>query len=49
MVKKQQMRWNQLAAQRFLGIRIHMRYGTLEDTFRYWHKGSRPIATGHLA
>jgi hypothetical protein len=44
MVKKQQMRWNRYTVQRFLDVRIHVLNGTLEDTFRHWHKGFRPVA-----
>jgi len=43
MVKKQQMRWNRYTVQRFLDVRIHALNGTLEDTFRHWHKGFRPV------
>jgi hypothetical protein len=44
MVKKQQMRWNRYTVQRFLDVRIHVLNGTLEDAFRHWHRGFRPIA-----
>jgi hypothetical protein len=44
MVKKQQMRWNRYTVQSFLDVRIHVLNGTLEDTFRHWHKGFRPLA-----
>ena len=44
MVKKQQMRWNHFTVQRFLDVRIHVLNGTLEDAFRHWHKGFRPVA-----
>ena len=44
MVKKQQMRWNRFTVQRFLDVRIHVLNGTLEDAFRHWHKGFRPVA-----
>ena len=43
MVKKQQMRWNRDTVQRFLDARIHVLNGTLEDAFRHWHKGFRPV------
>jgi hypothetical protein len=43
MVKKQQMRWNRFTVQRFLDVRIHVLNGTLEDAFRHWHKGFRPV------
>ena len=44
MVKKQQMRWNRYTVQRFLEVRVHVLNGTLEDAFRHWHKGLRPVA-----
>jgi len=44
MVKKQQMRWNRYTVQSFLDVRIHVLNGTLEDAFRQWHKGFRPVA-----
>jgi len=44
MVKKQQMRWNRRTVQRFLDVRIHVLNGTLEDEFRHWHQGFRPVA-----
>jgi hypothetical protein len=44
MVKKQQMRWNRYTVQSFLDVRIHVLNGTLEDAFRHWHRGFRPIA-----
>jgi hypothetical protein len=44
MVKKQQMRWSRYTVQRFLDVRVHVLNGTLEDAFRHWHKGFRPIA-----
>jgi hypothetical protein len=44
MVKKQQMRWNRYTVQQFLNVRIHVLNGTLEDAFRHWHKGFRPVA-----
>jgi hypothetical protein len=43
MVKKQQMRWNRYTDQRFLGVRIHVLNGTLEDAFRHRHKAFRPV------
>jgi hypothetical protein len=43
MAKKQQMRWNRYTVQRFLDVRIHVLNGTLEDAFRHWHRGFRPI------
>ena len=44
MVKKQQMRWNRYTVQSFLDVRIHVLNDTLEDAFRHWHKGFRPVA-----
>jgi len=44
MVKKQQMRWNRHTIQSFLDVRIHVLNGTLENAFRLWHQGFRPIA-----
>jgi hypothetical protein len=44
MVKKQQMRWNRYTVQSFLDVRIQVLNGTLEDAFRHWHKGFRPLA-----
>ena len=44
MVKKQQMRWNRHTVQRFLDVRIHVLNGSLEDAFRHWLKGFRPVA-----
>jgi hypothetical protein len=44
MAKKQQMRWNRHTVQLFLGVRIHVLNGTLEDAFRHWHQGFRPQA-----
>jgi len=44
MVKKQQMRWNRFTVQSILDVRIQVLNGTLEDAFRHWHKGFRPIA-----
>jgi hypothetical protein len=44
MVKKQQMRWNRHTVQSFLDVRIHVLNGTLENAFRHWHQGFRPIA-----
>ena len=29
--------------QSFLDVRIHVLNGTLEDAFRQWHKGFRPV------
>ncbi len=43
MVKKQQMRWNRYTVQSFLNVRIHVLNDTLEDAFRHWHKGFRPV------
>jgi len=44
MAKSQQMRWNRYTVQRFLDVRIHVLNETLEDAFRHWHRGFRPIA-----
>jgi hypothetical protein len=44
MVKKQQMRWNRYTVQSFLDVRIHVLNGTVEDAFRQWHTGFRPVA-----
>ena len=44
MAKSQQMRWNRYTVHRFLDVRIHVLNETLEDAFRYWHRGFRPIA-----
>jgi hypothetical protein len=43
MSKRQQMRWNRYTVQRFLEVRIHVLNGTLEDAFRHWHQGFRPL------
>jgi hypothetical protein len=43
MAKKQQMRWNRHTVQGFLDVRIHVLNGTLEDAFRHWHQGFRPV------
>jgi hypothetical protein len=45
MAKKQQMRWNRYTVQRFLDVRVHVLNGTLEDAFRLWHRGFRPLPT----
>jgi hypothetical protein len=45
MAKKQKMRWNRYTVQRFLDVRVHVLNGTLEDAFRHWHRGFRPIPT----
>ena len=42
-VKKQQMRWNRHTVQAFLEVRIHVLNRTLEDAFRHWHAGFRPL------
>ena len=44
MAKKQQMRWNRYTVQHFLDVRIQVLNGSLEDAFRYWHKGFRPTS-----
>jgi len=38
------MRWNRRTVQSFLDVRIHVLNGTLENAFRQWHQGFRPIA-----
>lgn len=43
MVKKQQMRWNRHTVKSFLDVRIHVLNGTLENAFRHWHQGFRPV------
>ena len=45
MAKKQQMRWNRYTVQRLLDVRVHVLNETLEDAFRHWHRGFRPIPT----
>ncbi|HEY4050982.1 MAG TPA: hypothetical protein VGM27_29310 [Acidobacteriaceae bacterium] len=32
-----------LQVQRFIDVRIHVLNETLEDAFRYWHRGFRPV------
>ena len=44
MFKKQRLRWNRHTVPRFLDVRIHVLNGRLEDAFRHWHKGFRPVA-----
>jgi hypothetical protein len=44
MAKKQPMRWNRHTVQPFLDVRIHVLNGTLEDAFRHWDQGFRPLA-----
>jgi hypothetical protein len=46
MNKKQQMRWNRHTVQAFLDVRVHVLNRTLEDAFRHWHAGFRPLASG---
>ena len=43
MVKKQPMRWNRHTVQSFLDVRIHVLNRTLENAFRHWHQGFRPV------
>ena len=43
MVKKQQMRWSRHTVQAFLNVRVHVLNATLEDAFRHWHRGFRPL------
>jgi hypothetical protein len=42
-VKKQQMRWSRHTVQAFLNVRVHVLNATLEDAFRHWHRGFRPL------
>jgi hypothetical protein len=44
MVKKQQARCYRYTVQGFFDVRIQVLNGTLEDAFRHWHKGFRPLA-----
>lgn len=44
MCKKQQMRWSRQTVQTFLEVRVHVLNDTLEDAFRHWHQGFRPIS-----
>jgi hypothetical protein len=43
MVKKQQMRWSRHTVQAFLNVRVHVLNATLEDAFRHWYRGFRPL------
>jgi hypothetical protein len=43
MIKRQQMRWNRDTVQPFLTVRVAVLNGTLEQTFRSWHAGFRPV------
>ena len=45
MTKKQQMRWNRYTVQQFLNVRVHVLNETLEDAFRHWHQGFRPVSS----
>jgi hypothetical protein len=43
MIKRQQMRWNRDTVQPFLTVRVAVLNDTLEQTFRSWHAGFRPV------
>jgi hypothetical protein len=43
MIKRQQMRWNRETVQPFLTVRVAVLNDTLEQTFRSWHVGFRPV------
>jgi hypothetical protein len=43
MIKRQQMRWNRDTVPPFLSVRVAVLNGTLEQTFRSWHAGFRPL------
>ena len=43
MIKRQQMRWNRDTVQPFLTVRVAVLNDTLEQAFRSWHTGFRPI------
>ena len=44
MIKKQQMTWNRRTVQPFLAVRVAVLNETLEQAFRSWHAGFRPVA-----
>jgi hypothetical protein len=44
MIKKQQMTWNRRTVQPFLAVRVAVLNDTLEQAFRSWHVGFRPVA-----
>jgi hypothetical protein len=41
--KRQQMRWNRETVQPFLTVRVAVLNDTLEQAFRSWHAGFRPL------
>jgi hypothetical protein len=43
MIKRQQMRWNRETVQPFLTVRVAVLNETLEQAFRSWHAGFRPV------
>jgi hypothetical protein len=43
MIKRQQMRWNRDTVQPFLTVRVAVLNDTLEQAFRSWHTGFRPV------
>jgi hypothetical protein len=43
MIKRQQMRWNRDTVQPFLTVRVAVLNDTLEQAFRTWHAGFRPL------
>jgi hypothetical protein len=43
MIKSQQMRWNRETVQPFLTVRVAVLHETLEQAFRSWHAGFRPV------
>jgi hypothetical protein len=49
MNKKQQMRWNRMTVQRFLGVRAAVLNGTLENAFRQHYPSFRPSNDAHRA
>ena len=43
MIKREQMRWNRQTVQLFLTVRVAGLHDTLEQAFRSWHAGFRPV------
>jgi hypothetical protein len=43
MIKSQQMRWNRETVQPFLTVRVAVLNETLEQAFRSWYAGFRPV------
>jgi hypothetical protein len=43
MIKRQQMRWNRETVRPFLMVRVAVLNDTLEQAFRSWHAGFRPV------